>query len=221
MRTLRLGLLGLYALTAIPRVVYSQNDKPTVAVIQIDVASIGVKSSGDFSTALADMITTELAKKPAIRVIDRVQVQDLLTKQKLLVSGRVSDEDAMRAGKLLGAQYIVAGSATMIGTSVRLDLRLTETETSVIHRAFKQSGKQDDLLTIVDQLADDFTKDLKLPSRAQLAEAVLPVPAILAYSRGLDFERRGKKAQAAVMYEKTLQLSPTYDDAQKALARVK
>ncbi|MGQ0563345.1 MAG: CsgG/HfaB family protein [Gemmatimonadota bacterium] len=221
MRALRIGLSGLFALAGVPQVARAQDDKPTVAVIQIDVASIGSKNSGDLSAALADMITTELGKKPSIRVIDRVQIQDMLTKQKLLVSGRVSDEDAMRAGKLLGAQYIVSGSATFVGPTVRLDMRITEAETSRILRSFKQSGKQDDLLSIVDQLAADFTKDLKLPSKAALAKAETPVPAILSYSRGLDFEKRGKTEQAARMYEKSLQLSPDYEDAQKALARVK
>jgi TolB-like protein len=205
----------------VPRVVSAQNDKPTVAVIQIDVASIGAKSSGDVGAALVDMITTEFAKAPAINVIDRAQVQDVLVKQQLLVSGRVSDEAAMRAGKLLGAQYLVSGSATFVGPTVRLDIRLIEAETTRILRSFKQSGKQDDLLTIVDQLVADFTKDLKVPSYVQLAVAEVPVDAVLAYSRGLDFEKRGKKAQAAQMYEATLKLSPSYEDAQKALARVK
>lgn len=221
MRTLRIGLLGLLALTTLPRIVRAQDDRPTVAVIQIDVANIGTKASGDISGALVDMVTTELAKKQSIRVIDRALVQDLLMKQKLLVSGRVSDDDAMRAGKLLGAQYVVTGAATFVGQTVRMDLRMTEVETAVIGRTFKQSGKQDDLLTIVDQLAADFTKDLKLPTRASLAAAEVPVPAVLAYSRGLDFEKRGKRAQAVQMYEKTLELSPSYEDAQKALARVK
>ncbi|HUP88775.1 MAG TPA: CsgG/HfaB family protein, partial [Longimicrobiales bacterium] len=164
---------------------------------------------------------TELSKKQSIRVIDRAQVQDLLMKQKLLVSGRVSDDDAMRAGKLLGAQYIVTGAATFVGPTVRMDLRMTDVETAVIGRTFKQTGKQDDLLTIVDQLAADFTRDLKLPTRASLAAAEVSVPAVLAYSRGLDFEKRGKRAQAVQMYTKTLELSPSYEDAQKALARVK
>ena len=221
MRTLRNALFGLVALLAVPAALFAQTDRPTVAVITIDVASVGAKSSGDLSSALADMITTELSKQQSIRVIDRVQVQDLLTKQKLLVSGRVSEEDAKRAGQLLGAQYIVSGSATFVGPTVRLDIRLTETETSLIFRSFKQSGKQDDLLSIVDQLSADFTKDLKLPTYASLKAVEVPVTAILAYSRGLDFEKRGKKAQAAQQYQKSLQISPNHEAAQKALARVK
>ena len=129
----------------------------------------------------------------------------------------------MRAGKLLGAQYIVTGSVVMDKVDARLDIRLVDVETSLTARSFKEKGKQDDLLTLVEKLADNFTNDLKLPSRAILAEAEAEVPAqaILAYSRGLDFEKRGKKRQAVAMYEKTLQLSPGHGDAQKALARVK
>lgn len=220
MRTLRIGLMGLSALMTLTRVVYAQADKPTVAVLHFSSFSL-TRDVKDLGGALLDMVTTELSKKPAIRVIDRAQVEDLLTKQKLLVSGRVSDEEAMRAGKLLGAQYIVSGGVVMDKTDARLDIRLVDVETGLTVRSFKERGKQDDLLNLVELLADNFTKDLKLPSRASLAAAEMPVTAILAYSRGLDFEKRGKKAQAMQMYSETLQLSPSYEDAQKALARVK
>lgn len=220
MRTLRNGLFGLLVLMAGPRIVYAQDDKPTVAVLHFSAFSIA-RDVKDLGGALLDMVTTELAKKPSIRVLDRAQVEDLLTKQKLLVSGRVADDDAIRAGKLLGAQYIVTGGVTMDKTDARFDIRMVDVETGLTLRSFKERGKQDDLLSLVDQLAENFTKDLKLPSRASLAAAEAPVSAVLAYSRGLDFEKRGKKSQAAQMFEKTLQIFPNYDDAQKALARVK
>lgn len=220
LRTLRIGLIGLFALMIVPRAVCAQDARPTVAVLHFSSFALG-RDTKDLGGALVDMVTTELSKKPAIRVIDRAQVEDLLTKQKLLVSGRVNDEEAMRAGKLLGAQYIVSGGVVMDKTDARLDIRLVDVETGLTVRSFKQRGKQDDLLTLVEQLADNFTKDLKLPSKTMLAEAEIPVTAVLAYSRGLDFEKRGKKGQAVQMYEQTLQLSPSYEDAQKALARVK
>ncbi|MGQ0814595.1 MAG: CsgG/HfaB family protein [Gemmatimonadota bacterium] len=221
MRTLRYGLLGLLALIAVPRVIYAQDDKPTVAVLHFNATALARGNISDVGSALLDMITTEFSKKQSVRVVDRSQVEDLLTKQKLLVSGRLSDEAAMRAGQLLGAQYIVYGGVFVERNVARLDIRITESETGKILRSFKQSGKEDNLIALVETLTDDFTKDLSLPAKAALAEAVVPVDAILTYSRGLDFEKRGKRAQAADMYEKSLQLSPSYEDAQKALARVK
>ena len=220
MRTLRISLLGVIALAIIPQMSYAQDDKPTVAVLHFSSFALS-RDVSDLGGALLDMVTTELAKKNSIRLIDRSQVEDLLTKQKLLVSGRVADAEAMRAGKLLGAQYIVSGGVVMDKTDARLDIRLVDVETGLTVRSFKEKGKQDELLTLVEKLADNFTNDLKLPAKASLAAADVPASAVLAYSRGLDFEKRGKKEQAAAMYEKTLQLSPGYDDAQKALARLK
>ena len=220
MRTLRIGLFGLFALISIVPAVHAQDDRPTVAVLHFSSFALA-RDAKDLGPALLDMVTTELSRKQSIRIIDRAQVEDLLTKQKLLVSGRVNDAEAMRAGKLLGAQYIVSGGVVMDKTDARLDIRLVDVETGLTVRSFKEKGKQDDLLTLVEKLADNFTTDLKLPGKAALAQAEVPVSAVLAYSRGLDFEKRGKKAQAAAMFEKTLQLSPSYEDAQKALARVK
>lgn len=220
MRTLRYGLLGIGMLMAVPCVVAAQDVKPPVAVMQIDVAAIG-KDPGQMSSVLLDMITTELAKKPTIKVIDRAQIEDLLTKQKLSLTGRGTDESAIRVGKLAGAAYIVTGGAVFAGGVVRLDLRMTEVETGSIVHTFKQSVKESELISMMDQLGDAFTKELKVPALAKAADVEAPVPAVLAYSRGLDFEKRGKKTQAAQMFEKTLQIFPEYKDAQQALARVK
>ena len=136
MRTLRYGLLGLCALMSIPRIISAQDAKPRIAVLHVDALVVGQKSTEDMSTVLADMITTEMAKKPNVSVIDRLQMQDVLTKKKLDVSGRVADEDAMRAAKILTTDYFIIGSAAFVGPTVRLDLRMTETETSVIHATF-------------------------------------------------------------------------------------
>ena len=95
-----------------------------------------------------DVRTTLNVGGAAIRVVDRAQVEDLLIKQKLLVSGRVSDAEAMRAGKLLGAAYIVSGGVVMDKTDARLDIRLVDVETGLTVRSFKEKGKQDDLLTL-------------------------------------------------------------------------
>lgn len=222
LRTLRNTLLSLTVLTAVPTVALGQEeDRPTVAVLHFNAFALTRTDTKDLGSALLDMVTTELGKKPIIRIVDRAQVEDLLTKQKLLVSGRLSEADAQRAGQLLGAQYIVMGGVVMDRNDARLDIRLVDVETGLTMRTFKERGKQETLLDLVEVLADNFTKDLKLPSKAAVAEAKVPVAAILAYSRGLDFEKRGKHNQAVQMFNKTLELSPNHSDARKALDRVK
>jgi TolB-like protein len=196
-------------------------DKPTVAIIKISVVGIGTDAKG-FEDALLSMLATELGNKPQIQLIERQQVNDILARQQLMLSGRMSDEDALRAGKLIGAQYIVMGGVTLDPRTARLDLRIVDPETSVPIKLFKKSGPKDNLIELVEQAAAEFTSDLKLVNRRVAAEAPpISAVAMLAYSRGLDYEKRGRKDLAAKQYQKALEHSPGYTDAKTALERVR
>ena len=54
-----------------------------------------------------------------------------------------------------------------------------------------------------------------------LLKVSIPVEASFDFSRGLDYEHRGQKDRAAVMYQKALQVFPEHKDAQAALERIK
>jgi TolB-like protein len=216
--------LACVLLALVPAAAPAQAHRPTVAVLPFNIVSLNKNVDAQaLGEALAGMIMTELGEKQTVQVVDRQLVQELLTKQKLLVSGRVSEQDALRAGKLLGAQYIVTGSAVMDAKTARLDIRMIDSETGAPAKPpFKKTGDQDDLLSIVQDLANDFTQDLKLPDRAAvIAQAQIPVAASLAFSRGLDYEKRGRKEQARQWYQKTLEIAPNHAQAKAALERVR
>lgn len=223
MRTLR--FLASAVLLTVPVIAAAQqSDKPTVAVLPFNYTSLTPGVDGKaLGASITDMVVTEFARSPAIKLVDRQMVAELLTKQQLMVSGRLSEEDAMRVGRLLGAQYIVAGSVVLAGGEARLDIRIVDPETSQLPKPpFKERGKQDKILDLVEQLVANFTTGLKLPNRAAvIAQEVIPVGASLAYSRGLDYEKRGKKDLARKQYEKALELSPNHAQAKAALLRVR
>ena len=224
MRTLRaFTLLALFGAPAIGPAQQAPA-KSTVAVMPLTCVVLnGKMDSKSCVDAITSMIITEFSERPNIQVVERQQVDDLITKQKLMVSGRMSDADARRAGELLGAQYIVLGSALIQQREARFDLRIVDVEKGTYpHQPFKKSGNPDNLIGLVEDLAADFTKDLKLPDKiAEAAAAIIPVPAALAYSRGLDYEKRGKKDLAAKMYQKAVELFPNYTQAKAALDRVR
>jgi hypothetical protein len=62
--------------------------------------------------------------------------------------------------------------------------------------------------------------DLHVPERPTIVELQIPVAASLAYSRGLDYERRGQRGRAAEMYRHALEVFPQHPNAQAALDRV-
>jgi TolB-like protein len=220
LRTLRFALPGLIALALTPPVLKAQ-DKPTVAVFDIRATALGRPEVKELATTFTDMLTTELAKNPTIRIITRDELNAALTKANYMLSGRVSDEEAQRVGRIIGAQYFILGGVFFERGNARMDIRLVETETTKTHAALKEVYKEDQLLSLVEAIAKSLARDVKVPTVVRAEDVKYPTAAVLTYSRGLDFEKRGKKAQAAQMFNKTLQLSPNHAEARKALDRVK
>jgi len=207
-------------LTLLPATVAAQEaGVPTVAVLGFNAVSITGEDAGPVGSALADMITTELADRPEVNVVDRQQIQQLIETRQLALSGRMDEDRALELGALLGAQYIVVGSLWLEPSRARVDLRLLNVATGAVERSTRQQGPRDEMLDLVTKLADDFTDGLELP--AQVAQAPEPpADAVLAYSRGLDYERRGQMDRAAEMYRRALELFPQHEAAAAALERV-
>jgi TolB-like protein len=192
----------------------------TVAVIGLNAAAIG--GSYDLPAlgeSLTSMIMSEFGARQTVALVERQRVEDLLEQRFAATTGQLDDRVAFEVGQLLGAQYVVRGGVTMVAGSARFDLRIIDVESGEIHRTFKQTGRESDFLAIVEQLAGEFLTDLRLPIR--VADVTAPPPAVLAYSRGLDFERRGDRARAAQMFRRALELFPDHADAAAALARLR
>ncbi len=64
------------------------------------------------ASELQDMLISELVSTKAFRVLERKEIDAVISEQDLSQSGRVSKETAVKAGKLLGAQYLIAGTVT-------------------------------------------------------------------------------------------------------------
>ena len=195
---------------------------PTIAVLDFNAFSLTPgEDAAAVGRGLAAMIATALADRPAVRVVDRQQVDELIQKRQLGLSGRLEESQAVQLGQLLGAQYVVVGNVALEPRRARIDLRLLDVATGTIERADRRQGSRDEFLELVEQIAETFTKDLRLPAvAASTAVLAIPAGAALAYSRGLDYERRGMMDRAAEMYREALEIFPRHEDASSALARV-
>lgn len=61
---------------------------------------------------MSDMLTTSLVKTNRFKVVERNKIKKVLDEQKFGLSGMVDRETAAKAGKLIGAEYLVLGSIT-------------------------------------------------------------------------------------------------------------
>lgn len=72
---------------------------------------------GKIGRAVADMIITELVKDAGFKVIERSQLEKILSEQQLSMAGLVDAAQAANIGKLLGVSAVVVGSVTQYGLS--------------------------------------------------------------------------------------------------------
>jgi len=207
------------------------DDRPTVAVMYFTDGAIG-KAHEDLaplSAGISDLLITELSGNPKIRVVERDNIKKLMDEQNLSAGGRVDEATAVKIGKLLGAHHMIFGGFVTDGRGVmRLDARAVNVETSAIEHVETVQGKQDDLMSLIDQLAEKLNKGMDLPpmpkevQEASAAQAKkVPFRATMLYSRALAAKDAGRNDEAVQLLERSLASFPDYAPAQKELKKLK
>jgi TolB-like protein len=138
---------------------------PVIAVLAFDNNSIG-KDAKDFDgigKGVMDLLITDLASNPKVRVVDRDRVQQLLAEQNLTKSGAIDAESAVKVGKLLGACYSIYGGfmRDLTGGNA-LTAHTTSNETGQIENPEKVLSKGDDVMALIAQLSAKLSSDMKL-----------------------------------------------------------
>ena len=195
---------------------------PTVAVLDFTGFLMGEGgNSAPLGKAVSAMLITELTGQPGLRVVERFELQDLIQEQKLALSGLVDENQAVEIGRLVGAQYMVYGQVSGVMGTLRMDMRAVDVETSEILEVMKLTGKTEELLDIVVQMADDFADQLDLaPPSDRPDVASVPPMATIEFSRGLDFEDKDDVPTAIEHYRKALEIFPGHEGARRALERL-
>ncbi len=108
-----LGLLAAVASSAAAAAA-----KPRVAVIEFKdkTSHYSWYRAGE---AAQDMFVTELVKSGKYRVIEREQLAAIMQEKGLSLSGDIDPKTAVKAGKLLGVEYLVTGALTELGVADR------------------------------------------------------------------------------------------------------
>jgi TolB-like protein len=144
----------------------AQDTRPTVAVLYFDNNSIG-KDAGDYAgigKGIADLLITDLAASPDLRVVERGRIETLLREQDLVKQGTIDPETAIRLGKLLGVRHMVTGGFMSTGSQMVLTARTIDVESGRIANPQRVQQANDDVLGLVGQLSSRLTTTLKLPA---------------------------------------------------------
>lgn len=167
MRSLVRVALALASVALFAPAIAAAQAKPVVAVMYFDNNSIG-KDRADFEgigKGLADMLITDMAQNPNVRVVERERIQALVTEQGLVKSGAIDPQTAIRLGKIIGAQYMITGGFMSDGRgSYVLTARAINVETSQITSPTRITSKGDDVLALLNQLSTKLNTEMKLPA---------------------------------------------------------
>jgi len=216
-----------FALVAAPA--RAQDTRPGIAVLPFDNSGSYGQDKENFDAlqkGIAGMLISELALNPALRVVEREDVQRLLDEQNLGTSGRVDPQTAAKVGKLVGARYVVLGTFLDFYGDFRVDARLVNVETSEIVKVETDRMQRDHLYDIIRAVATRLMKDANLPPLSkqvsdQRMGRQVPTEALTYYSRALLYQDRGQRDKAADMYQRAIAVFPEYAEAAEGLKRLK
>ena len=91
--------------------------KPRVAVLEFKSKADNQWWYNNGSAAAQDVFVTELVKSGKFRVMDREALHALMQEKNLTLSGDIDPKSAMKIGKLLGVNYLLAGAVTEYGVT--------------------------------------------------------------------------------------------------------
>jgi len=227
--TLLLGL-ALPVLFALPRSIAAQeaDTRPGIAVLEFsNGGSYGPKRENldNLGVGMQKMLLTELQQNPAIRIVERSALKQLIEEQNLATSGRVDAGTAAQVGRLVGARYVVLGSFADLFGNFRMDGRIVDVETGEVMYATSVQAKFERMYPLVVELAQKITSGVKLPPLAarvvrERSARVMPPEASELLSNAEAAADMGQKELAVELYRRMIREFPQYTEAREALQQL-
>jgi DNA-binding winged helix-turn-helix (wHTH) protein/tetratricopeptide (TPR) repeat protein len=205
----------------------TQASRRSVAVLGFRDLS-GRPEDAWLSTALAEMLNTELAAGEKVRLVPGEDVAR--TKQDLHLpdAESLSKDTLSRLHKSLGTDVVVLGSYTSLGGkskgSIRVDLRLQDAVAGETVAEMATTGTEDDLFNLVSRAGTQLREKLGLgavsTAEAVSVKAALPANAEAArlYAEGLARLRVFDALAARDLLQQAVVADPKYPLARAALA---
>ncbi len=211
-----------------PPVAKGQDTRPGIGVWILENGGSYGQDAEDFEAlrvGLQQILMTELARNPAMRVVERSQINALIAEQDLGAGSGVDPETAARVGRIVGAKFMVLGGFVDWFGDFRLDARIVDCETTEIIISIGLRERREELYQLIVDLTGRLTNDVNLPSldiEAELEEQAreIPVDALTLFSRAVFFEDRGDSERAKEFYTRARDVFPDYTEATERLQQL-
>jgi tetratricopeptide (TPR) repeat protein len=190
----------------------------TIAVLPMTIA--GDSSLQPLSRGLAELMLSDLAMVRSLRLLERIQIGALLDELKLGQGGRADVSTAARVGRLLRAERMVQGVASIASNGpVRMSATVVRGDGTVRSGA-QATGTFKQLLDLEKQLVFGLATELGIQLTDAERQRILRqgpknLAAFLAYSQGLDGLDRGDYRAAAAAFSAAVRADPSFREARE------
>lgn len=200
----------------------------SVAILGFNNAS-GRPQDAWLSTALSEMLSTELAQGETLRIVSGEDVAQLRLVAPWTQTDTLGQETTARLGNSLSSDLLVLGSYTSVGKSdhrqLRLDVRLQESVSGNILTEVAETGDEEDLFRLTSSVGNKLHQKLGIPgtTEAEQAGALASLPsnaeAARFYALGLDKLRQFDAMAAKDLLEQAVKADPRFPLSHSMLAR--
>src|SRR6266851_355878 len=180
------------------------------------------------STALSEMLTTELAAGEQMRAVPGEKIAKAKIDLGLADADGYSPETLTKIRANLGSDVVVLGSYTALGEKsnrgIRVDLRLQDASTGDMITEVATTGTEDELFALVSRVGAHLRKELGVaaPSVAEAASVQASLPsnpeAARLYSEGLAKLRIFDALLARDLLREAVAADPSFSPSHSALA---
>lgn len=201
------------------------SDPQTVAVTYY--RNLGSPELGPLQKGLTALLISDISQVKELKVVERDLLQALLEELQLGATGAVDEKTAPKVGRLLGAGKVATGSYLDTGKEeLRVDSLVAESATAQVINTQESSGKIEQFYELEKGLAFAILNDLGYDEQRLRAAGVYDrirqpqttsLPALTAFSQGLDAKDRGDYPAARTQFEQALAADPNFELARKEL----
>jgi TolB-like protein len=206
-------------------VVFGQVNR--VAILDFENIS-GIPKYDGLGKAMSSMLISDIEANVSpkrLQLIERSQVQKILKEQNFQASGSVSKSSAVKAGKLLGVNYLLVGDVYILNDQLIINARLTNTETGEIVFSKKQEGKTLGWLTLKTNIAKDLSSSLSQPFISPtIPDKEITVATVTTFGNAIAAKDKGDTSLAEKLVQTIEDFSPEFkyiDDLKKEINLIK
>lgn len=194
---------------------YSQNTSISVHIFQ---NLTGNDSNDWIGVGFADTLVATIGKISELRLIETNELNKLLKAMKLSLSGLVDEETTIKAGRIIGAKFLIMGSYQIVADKLMVSYRMVETETGKILFSESVEGNSEEILELEKTISKNVTGNIKkqfpeLHIEQEAVQKIKSKSASVNYAKGLTCYLKSDLDKGIGCFQQVIDEDPGFADA--------